>query len=124
MDTGDDPYKILEIGHHTTQEQIKKAYRRLSMQYHPDRNGNNPDATGMFQKISSAYEVLGDEAQRKMYDMKNLHGNMFGIRRAPPTKRHIQFSERESRHAAHAQHEVRTIRVLPRHETHIHDEDG
>jgi DnaJ-class molecular chaperone len=90
MDTGDDPYKILEIGHHTTQEQIKKAYRKLSMQYHPDRNGNNPDATGMFQKISSAYEVLGDEAQRKMYDMKNLHGNMFGTK--SPTDQNDIFS--------------------------------
>ena len=90
MDTGDDPYKILEIGHHTTQEQIKKAYRRLSMQYHPDRNGNNPDATGMFQKINSAYEVLGDEAQRRMYDMKHLHGNMFGSRN--PTDQNDIFS--------------------------------
>jgi DnaJ-class molecular chaperone len=47
------------------------------MVYHPDRNKNNPEATSKFQKIGSTYEILGDEAQRKLYDMKNLHGSMF-----------------------------------------------
>ena len=80
MERSEDLYKILEIDHNATQEQIKKAYRKLSMVYHPDRNVNNPEATSKFQKISSTYEILGDEAQRKLYDMKNLRGNMFDTR--------------------------------------------
>ena len=63
MERSEDLYKILEIDHNATQEQIKKAYRKLSMVYHPDRNKNNPEATSKFQKIGSTYEILGDEAQ-------------------------------------------------------------
>lgn len=80
MERSEDLYKILELDNNATQEQIKKSYRKLSMTYHPDRNGNNPDATSKFQKINSTYEILGDEAQRKLYDMKNLHGSMFDSR--------------------------------------------
>ena len=80
MEGSEDLYKILGIDHNATQEQIKSAYRKLSMIYHPDRNRNNPEATSKFQKISSTYEILGDEAQRKLYDMKNLRGNMFDER--------------------------------------------
>ena len=82
MERSEDLYKILEIDHNATQEQIKKAYRKLSMVYHPDRNKNNPEATSKFQKIGSTYEILGDEAQRKLYDMKNLHGSMFDSKSA------------------------------------------
>jgi DnaJ-class molecular chaperone len=49
-------------------EEIKKAYRRLSMIYHPDKNKNNPDTTAKFQKISDAYETLGDPEKKKEYD--------------------------------------------------------
>jgi len=80
MEGSEDLYKILGIDHNATQEQIKSAYRKLSMIYHPDRNRNNPEATSKFQKISSTYEILGDEAQRKLYDMKNLRGNIFDER--------------------------------------------
>jgi len=80
MEGSEDLYKILGIDQNATQEQIKSAYRKLSMIYHPDRNRNNPEATSKFQKISSTYEILGDEAQRKLYDMKNLRGNMFDER--------------------------------------------
>jgi len=80
MERSEDLYKILELDNNATQEQIKKAYRKLSMIYHPDRNANNPDATSKFQKINSTYQILGDEAQRKLYDMKNLHGSMFDSR--------------------------------------------
>lgn len=80
MEGSEDLYKILGIDQNATQEQIKSAYRKLSMIYHPDRNRNNPEATSKFQKISSTYEILGDEAQRKLYDMKNLRGNIFDER--------------------------------------------
>ena len=80
MEGSEDLYKILGIDHNATQEQIKSAYRKLSMIYHPDRNRNNPEATAKIQKINSTYEILGDEGRRKLYDMKNLRGNMFDER--------------------------------------------
>lgn len=62
-------YKILEIPETASSDEIKKSYRKLSMIYHPDKNKNNPDATAKFQKISEAYETLGDEEKKKEYDM-------------------------------------------------------
>jgi DnaJ-class molecular chaperone len=65
-------YEILEIPETSSIEEIKKSYRRLSMIYHPDKNKNNPDATSKFQKISEAYETLGDIDKKKEYDaMRN-----------------------------------------------------
>jgi len=48
--------------------EIRKAYRRLALRWHPDKNPDNPEATAEFQKISAAYEVLSDEKRREMYD--------------------------------------------------------
>ena len=62
-------YNILEVSESATIEEIKKSYRRLSMLYHPDKNKNNPEATAKFQKISEAYETLGDKDKKKEYDM-------------------------------------------------------
>ena len=62
-------YNILEVPETASQEEIKKSYRKLSMLYHPDKNSNNPEATTKFQKISAAYEVLGDIDERKKYDL-------------------------------------------------------
>ena len=62
-------YNILGIDEKATQEEIKKAYRNLSFKFHPDKNPGNPDATSKFQKISEAYETLGDSQKREEYDM-------------------------------------------------------
>jgi DnaJ-class molecular chaperone len=62
-------YNILEIPETATSDEIKKSYRRLSMIYHPDKNKNNPDATAKFQKISEAYETLGDKDKKSEYDL-------------------------------------------------------
>jgi DnaJ-class molecular chaperone len=65
-------YETLEIPETSTIDEIKKSFRRLSMMYHPDKNKNNPDATAKFQKISEAYETLGDADKKREYDaMRN-----------------------------------------------------
>jgi len=61
-------YNILELPETASADEIKKAYRRLSMINHPDKNKNNTDATAKFQKISEAYETLGDQEKKKEYD--------------------------------------------------------
>jgi len=64
-------YNTLEVPETASIDEIKKSYRRMSMLYHPDKNKNNPDATSKFQKISEAYETLGDPDKKKEYDMRN-----------------------------------------------------
>lgn len=63
-----DYYKILGVSKDASQEEIKKAYRKLAKKYHPDANKNNPDAEKRFKEISEAYEVLKDPEKRKKYD--------------------------------------------------------
>lgn len=62
-------YGILEIPETASSDEIKKAYRRLSMMHHPDKNGNSQESKEKFQKISEAYEVLGDVEKKQEYDL-------------------------------------------------------
>jgi DnaJ-class molecular chaperone len=64
-------YNILGVTENSTKDEIKKAFRSLSMKHHPDKNPGNPDSTKIFQKITEAYETLGDEQKRQEYDMMN-----------------------------------------------------
>ena len=63
-----DYYKILGIKRDATQEEIKKAYRRLAKRFHPDLNKDDPQAKSRFQEINEANEVLGDPEKRRRYD--------------------------------------------------------
>ncbi|HKZ72660.1 MAG TPA: molecular chaperone DnaJ [Steroidobacteraceae bacterium] len=63
-----DYYKILDVPRTATEAEIKKAYRRLAMKYHPDRNPNDDEAEGRFKEAKEAYEVLCDEQKRAAYD--------------------------------------------------------
>jgi molecular chaperone DnaJ len=63
-----DYYQILEVPRTATQDEIKKAYRKLAHVYHPDKNPGNSEAESKFKEINGAYEVLGDDKKRQQYD--------------------------------------------------------
>lgn len=63
-----DYYKILGVDKKTSAADIKKAYRKLAVKYHPDKNAGNKAAEEQFKEINEAYDVLGDETKRKKYD--------------------------------------------------------
>ncbi len=63
-----DFYSILNVSRSATPEEIKKAYRKLAMQFHPDKNPGDKKAEEKFKELSEAYEVLSDQKKREMYD--------------------------------------------------------
>jgi molecular chaperone DnaJ len=63
-----DYYKVLDVPRSATEVEIKKAYRRLAMKYHPDRNPNDREAEELFKEVKEAYEVLTDSERRAAYD--------------------------------------------------------
>jgi molecular chaperone DnaJ len=70
-----DPYKTLGVGKKASQDEIKKAYRKLARQYHPDRNPGDAKAEERFKEVQAAYDVIGDAEKRKQYD----RGGVFGM---------------------------------------------
>ena len=68
MPTTRDYYEILGVARTADGEEIKRAYRRMAMKYHPDRNPDNPEAEAKFKECAEAYEVLSDPEKRARYD--------------------------------------------------------
>ena len=65
-------YKILNVGKTASQDKIKTQYRKLAIQFHPDRNDNSEEAKKNFQRLQEAYEILRDEKKRKIYDRTGM----------------------------------------------------
>ena len=65
-----DYYRTLGLTLEASAQDIKKAYRKLAMQYHPDRNGGNPESEERLKEINEAYQILGDEEKRRRYNME------------------------------------------------------
>jgi len=82
-------YQILGLHPEATAEEIRKAYRRLALQWHPDRNAGNPAAEERFKAISEAYAVLIDPAKRRDYDRARQAGAPY----EPPGSREDLFRD-------------------------------
>ena len=63
-----DYYEVLGVAKTATADEIKKAYRKLAIQYHPDKNPGNKEAEEKFKEATEAYEVLIDDKKRSVYD--------------------------------------------------------
>lgn len=69
-----DYYKILGVSRNASEDEIKKSYRKIAMQFHPDRNPGNKEAEESFKTASEAYEVLRDPEKREIYDHYGIEG--------------------------------------------------
>lgn len=78
MNDPENLYNVLGVEKSSSQEDIKKAYRKLSLLHHPDRNNGSEESKTLFQKIQHAYEILGNEENRKNYEQPSPFGRVNG----------------------------------------------
>ncbi|XP_016114763.1 dnaJ homolog subfamily C member 16-like isoform X1 [Sinocyclocheilus grahami] len=86
-----DPYKVLGVSRHASQAEIKKVYKRLAREWHPDKN-KSPGAEDMFIKITKSYEILSNEERRANYDRFGQMDENQNLARAPQGFRHYHDS--------------------------------
>jgi curved DNA-binding protein CbpA len=89
-------YDVLGVERHATPEDIKRAYRRLAVRFHPDRNPNDPEAEARFKEVAKAFEVLGDARKRRKYDHRfEPIETLLGFFELHPGAQHIRHLLRE-----------------------------
>uniref|UniRef100_A0A8D0GUZ3 J domain-containing protein n=1 Tax=Sphenodon punctatus TaxID=8508 RepID=A0A8D0GUZ3_SPHPU len=71
---GESLYRVLGLEKGASSEEIKKAYRKLALKYHPDKNPNNPEAAEKFKEINNAHATLSEENRRQIYDQYGSMG--------------------------------------------------
>lgn len=115
---GVDYYNILKVNRNASVEDLKKAYRRLAMIWHPDKNMNKQEAEAKFKQISEAYDVLSDPQKRQIYDLYGEEGLKSGQFPPPPRgPRHNQGF-----HYNNQQHPNPNFRFNPRNADDIYAE--
>lgn len=77
-----DYYKILEVHTNATQHEIKKSFRRLAIQHHPDKNNGNVISEAKFKEIQEAYRTLSDEKKRQEYNRNNFDGKQTTLKKS------------------------------------------
>ncbi|MCR5189074.1 MAG: DnaJ domain-containing protein [Treponema sp.] len=87
-----DYYEVLGVSKTASADEIKKAYRTLAFKYHPDRNAGNKEAEEKFKEITAAYDVLGDEAKRRNYDLGGYSTNDYSGASQQQYQRQYQYT--------------------------------
>src|ERR1700691_146219 len=73
-----DPYEVLGVSREATEQEVKKSFRRLARELHPDVNAHDPQAEAKFKEAAEAYEILSDPERRATYDRYGHEGLRFG----------------------------------------------